>query len=43
MALPSQREAILDLLYHSFFADEPMTTALGLYDGKNRVEVSEEH
>ncbi len=39
MARPKQHPAIMEMIYHSFYADEPMTSALGLYDGKNRVEV----
>ena len=38
LAKPEQYPAIVDLMYLGFFTDEPMSKALGLYDGKNRFE-----
>ena len=40
MATPKQYPKIMDMLYQSFFADEPMTSTLGITDGKKRVDVS---
>ncbi len=43
MAHPSQRPQVMDLLYTSFFADEPMTSTLGITDGERRVDVLTEY